>query len=264
VKQALRRLYLRSFDLIIVASALEERDSSRGRPRTRSAVIPHPLPAGGVRARPRRSPPPRGVIRLGYLGRLDPKKNVDLLLRALAALPETVRLRIAGDGPPELRESLSALMGQLGIESRVEWLGFVSTKEKPRFFDSIHLLVMPSSYECFGMAAAEALRAHVPVLVSRQTGIAETVERYDCGYVTPVTVDGLAGTILSILADREGLAARAARAAEVAAQEFSLDAHGARLRYEYEQLLKRREAPGDPKVALERSRRVDAPELSSR
>lgn len=238
-KRLLRSAYLRGFDLVVFSSELEQTDTCGGRRGWRSVVIRHPVEyVSACEERPRDG----AELRLGFLGRFDPKKNLDLLVRAVAVLPEGVIVRVAGDGVPEVARAVRRLALELGVEGRIEWLGFIAEEDKPALFRSIDLLVMPSAYECFGVAAAEALAAGVPVLVSPRTGIAEVVAAYGCGYVVEPEVSALARGLAAAVADVPALRARARRARAAAERELSLEAHGERLRREYEALLARRAA----------------------
>ena len=77
------------------------------------------------------------------------------------------------------------------MADRVKWLGFLDEAGKERFFQDIDLLAMPSAFESFGMAAAEAVTAGRPVLVSDGTGISEVVRNFGCGWVVNGTEPSL-------------------------------------------------------------------------
>jgi glycosyltransferase involved in cell wall biosynthesis len=236
LKRFLRRTYLRHFDLVVAASRLEKEDSLVRGMRARVVVVPHAVESARRTGGPLDTQSRPG-LRIGFLGRFDSKKNLDVLIRALALLPEDVTLRIAGDGPLELRRSLIELAAQIGVEDRIEWLGFLGPDAKPEFFDSIQILAMPSAYECFGMAAAEAMRAGVAPVVSPRTGIASTLESYGCGYVVEANPTALARLVADVRLREHELAEMGARAADAAEREFGLTAHGKRLRTAYEELL---------------------------
>jgi glycosyltransferase involved in cell wall biosynthesis len=238
IKPRLRRYYARRIGLYIMASALEARDSRSGGPAAtgRAAIIPHavwddraPLPS------PRDALGIESPLRLGYIGRLHGKKNVDMLLRALSGLPERVSLTIAGSGPDEDR--LRRLSMEIGVAGRVDWLGFVSGAAKDGFFRRIDLLAMPSAYECFGMAAAEALAAGVPVVLSENTGIAEIVRREGGGIVVRADQDALRLALKDLIAAPDRLATLSRQAIGATEAALSLSAHGVALYREYEKLL---------------------------
>jgi glycosyltransferase involved in cell wall biosynthesis len=244
IKRTLRRAYLNWFDLIITASSLELRDSRHGVSRARVITLHHPVgsPAPSAQALTTST---SANLRIGFLGRLVAKKNIDLLIRVLATLPETVTLRIAGEGTTEFSTSLQALARECRVDQRIEWLGFVSDEAKSAFFESIDLLALPSAYECFGMAAAEAMVAGVPVLVSPTCGVAEVVAAGG-GFIAAPTDEATEQILRSLFVDRSKLASAACRAV-ASARAFSLEEHGTRLKCEYESLLACRALdPGAP------------------
>lgn len=221
-KRLVAAMYRRRLAAIVYSSDIERRDSIvRGRPY--AAVIPHALPAVS-RCRPRVED---GRLRVGLLGRLHQKKRIDLLIRALALAPASVVLVVAGEGEEHGR--LTALANDLGVADRIEWLGFVDETGKEAFFGDIDVLAMPSDYECFGMAAAEAMAAGRPVIVSREVGVESTVEQYRGGWTCrrdPHEIADLLGRLLqtpSLVRERGNLAHHAA------ISKFSLDAHGTAL-----------------------------------
>ncbi|MEP7001167.1 MAG: glycosyltransferase family 4 protein [bacterium] len=112
-----------------------------------------------------------------YLGRLDEtQKGLDVLLDAFAlvlrAKPDA-QLRIAGRGPHEA--VLRARTQALGIQSSVQFLGAVTDAERDVLFSSAACQVVPSRFEGFGIAAAEALAAGVPLIVSDDPSLVEIV-----------------------------------------------------------------------------------------
>jgi glycosyltransferase involved in cell wall biosynthesis len=114
-----------------------------------------------------------GPLRIGFLGRLHPKKNLDVLIRAVRRASNDARLLVAGEGPSGYTANLKGLVAELEMEDRIEWLGFTEGSSKWHFIDQIDVLAMPSQYECFGMAAAEAIARGTPIIVSQHTGMAE-------------------------------------------------------------------------------------------
>lgn len=237
-KRILKRLYIRGASAIVFSSPLEADDSLPLHYHGRRAVIPHPVDrvtTTGSAPRRRRSD---GLV-VGFLGRLHHKKNVDLLIRAVSGAPVGVRLRIAGDGTPSDKARLVSLVRELDLDDRVDWLGFVSRRERQAFLESIDVLAMPSRYECFGMAAAEAMAHGVPTVVSSTSGIAAIVKRYECGVVIVPEVGTLTRVLRELERDGERLVELGRRAAAAALAELSMESHGARIRHEYEVLLAR-------------------------
>jgi glycosyltransferase involved in cell wall biosynthesis len=224
-KRLLRRFLLRAVDRVVLASELE-RDWS-GVDVRRSTVVPHPVveaPAAVDRrdGQGRRA----GELVIGFLGRLHPKKRLDLLLEAFAALPAPARLLVGGDQPASEFARLRRRVEETGLQDRIELAGFVRASAREAFFARIDVLVMPSAYESFGLVAAEAMTAGVPVVVSERTGVARTVARYRAGVVVPVDDrDALVAALATFIASPQD-AARMAANAKLAAQEtFSFDAY---------------------------------------
>lgn len=222
-KLALRGFIMRHVDTVVCASPLERDDSLRED--ERGVVIWHPV-VEDPRDRPIPAPPTPPTI--GYLGRLHPKKNVGVLLHAVARLPGT-RLIICGDGAADHRRELEALASHLEIEDRVAWRGHVDPPGRARAFAEAHVMAMPSAYECFGMAGAESLASGVPVVVTESTGIAAVVRAYGAGAVVPVGDPAALADALSQFTRLESAPADKARsrALRASADHFSFAAYGA-------------------------------------
>jgi glycosyltransferase involved in cell wall biosynthesis len=232
-KRGLRRWYLRRVDRIIVSSDLERRDSELDdAPRT--LAIPHPVLDETAPAPPPAAAP-GSALRIGFLGRLDPKKNLHRLVKALDGAPDA-RLIIGGDGDAAYRTEIEALIARHGVADRVTWLGFIDAAGKPDFFRNIDVVAMPSAFECFGLVAAEALGAGIPVILSPTVGIADLIADADCGVIVPPRADALAACFRR-LGDGIELTRWRANARTVALDLFSFAAHGTRLRAAYAALL---------------------------
>ncbi len=106
---------------------------------------------------------PDRVKLLLTVGRLVPQKNQKCLIAAFAKISPDFphwRLRIAGEG--ELRTELESQLKQLGLSGKVELLGAVSDIGKE--YDKADLFVLPSTYESFGLATAEAIMHGLPAI----------------------------------------------------------------------------------------------------
>jgi glycosyltransferase involved in cell wall biosynthesis len=150
------------------------------------------------------------------VGRLDPEKDHKTLLRAVGLVPGVV-LVLAGDGP--LSERLHTLADELGIASRVRFLG--KRMDVPQLLKAADVYVQPSLWEGFGIAALEAMAAGKPVIASNVPGLAEVIG--DAGILFPVgDVGHLAQSITTLLGDanyRQALG----EAAQQRSRMFSLD-----------------------------------------
>jgi glycosyltransferase involved in cell wall biosynthesis len=114
---------------------------------------------------------PLGPVRLLYVGRLLPRKGVDLLLSAfnrLAPLAD-VTLSIVGDGP--LRSELQAIQSPLARD-RTIWHGKLPNEQAIAQMGLADLFVLPSRYEPWGLVVNEAMAAGLPVIAHRHVGAA--------------------------------------------------------------------------------------------
>jgi glycosyltransferase involved in cell wall biosynthesis len=159
-------------------------------------------------------PEPKDTPYLLALSRLDPKKGVDLLIRAFHAVagaaPEW-RLIIAGDGSPAHVAELQALALAGPAASRITFCGWVGGEARRTWLRGATLFALPSHQENFGIAVVQAMAAGVAVLVSPGVSLAQEIEAAEAGWVTER--ETLAATLTSVLGDREachtrGLTAR--------------------------------------------------------
>lgn len=170
---------------------------------------------------------PEGVLRLLYLGRLDPKKGIENLFQSLALLSEVpLTLKLCGTGAPAYVMSLRALARELRISHQLEFTGHVDAERKNAAFQMCDVCVLPSHSENFGMALAEALGHGLPVIASRSTPW-EAVETRQCGLWRDNAPQSLAAAIARI-ADMD-LQAMGIRGRAWVKCEFSADAVAARM-----------------------------------
>jgi glycosyltransferase involved in cell wall biosynthesis len=151
-----------------------------------------------------------------YFGRLDwEQKGLDTLVssfRILAAQRPRLRLKIAGRGGDG--ERLRAAVRASGIEARVDILGGVEENRRDELFSGARLLLMPSRFEGFGMVAAEAMAAAIPVVGTDVDSLPEVVDPPRGGLLVPAgDPEALAEAADSLLSDddrrrRIGLEAR--------------------------------------------------------
>jgi glycosyltransferase involved in cell wall biosynthesis len=140
---------------------------------------------------------PRGKLVL-FLGRMTSQKGPEHFLAAakkVCDLFTDVKFVMAGDG--EQRVAMEELADDLGISDKVMFTGFLSKPEVETLFQTADVYVMPSVSEPFGIVSLEALRSDVPVIISRQSGVAELLH-----HVLKVDfwdTDDLANKILAVL-----------------------------------------------------------------
>jgi len=137
------------------------------------------------------------LLAIGTLGRC---KGQDVLLRALALLPESVHALLVGGADGHAREELERLVRSLGVGPRVRFLG--PRDDVPELLATSDLLVQPSRWEGFGRAVAEAMAAGVAVVASDVDGLREIVEHDRTGLLVPPDRPELLARALARLLDR--------------------------------------------------------------
>ena len=168
-----------------------------------------------------------------YVGGLEPYKNVETLVRAVAQLETPARLTIVGAGSEAVR--LKSVAESLGVAHRIEWLGRRSRNEVAELIPRHVALVVPSLSETFGLVCAEALACGRPV-VSTLCGGPEEVVPPGGGLFVPVGDPAAMAKAMDAVASGGFLfEAKAARA--YVEDKFSLSGIAARLEERYAQLL---------------------------
>ncbi|MCX6815887.1 MAG: glycosyltransferase family 4 protein [Candidatus Aenigmarchaeota archaeon] len=133
-----------------------------------------------------------------FLGRVTLQKGPDYFLRAAKKVAEKDRdvvFVVAGSGDMTTRMIEEAAW--LGISDRIFFTGYISDKEIEKLMKSASVLVMPSVSEPFGIVALEAMINKVPLIVSKQSGVIETVNH--CMKVDFWDVDEMANKMLALL-----------------------------------------------------------------
>jgi len=140
-----------------------------------------------------RFPHLRGQRILLFLSRIHPKKGVDLLIEAFAAVASSdPRLQLVIAGPDQVgwQESLQQRAAELGIAERITWPGMLSGELKWGAFRCAELFCLPSHQENFGIVVSEALACGLPVAIAEPVNIATEVAAAEAGLVHADTVAG--------------------------------------------------------------------------
>jgi glycosyltransferase involved in cell wall biosynthesis len=115
-----------------------------------------------------------------YTGGIEPRKNIDRLLKAYAGLAEELRRRhqlvIVCRVQPAERVLLDAQLRRLGVTGQVRFPGFVPDDDLMRLYQAAELFVFPALYEGFGLPIAEAMASGTPVIAARSSSLTELVQ----------------------------------------------------------------------------------------
>jgi len=174
-----------------------------------------------------------------FVGRIEPLKGIDVLLRAAAQLEGRFRLLVVGGDAKDAgrKAELKELADGLGISSKVTFMDAVPHDELPAYYNAADICVVPSYYESFGLVAVEAMACGVPVVASRVGGLRETVQDGQTGYLVPWRCPEPFAERLELLLNNETLRRSLGREARAAAERFRWSEVAARVEEVYHELV---------------------------
>jgi len=182
-----------SGERILASYGIDAHVSYLGVDPDRFAPAPHPSTAAG--------PPGAGPGRVVAVGRFNPSKRHDLVIEALAEIPEPDRphLTIVGEGPvSRTDDALRDLGADLGVE--LEIARAASDEDLITHYRSATATICASELEPFGLTALESIACGTPVVAVRQGGFRETIEDGRTGVLVDPTARALADGVRRILA----------------------------------------------------------------
>jgi D-inositol-3-phosphate glycosyltransferase len=160
-----------------------------------------------------------------YVGRIEPLKGLDILLKAVARLEDRAdtRLLIVGGrhGEDAELERLKTIAAQLGIADMVSFTGAVKQTLLPNYYSAADVFVLPSYYESFGLVALEAMACGTPVVVSRVGGLKSFIRDGETGYLIPWRCPEPFTQRLDMLLSNPALRETMGKAARAKAQQMS-------------------------------------------
>lgn len=165
---------------------------------------------------------PKDVKRIGYLGRIHPRKRVERLIEIWSRLNEPGELLIMGEGDSVYMDFLKKKVKRLGLK-KVCFEGFVTGEKKNRLLASLTCLVVPSDFENFGIITPEALLQEIPVIAT--TGSPwQDLCIFQCGWWVNNDVDTLTEAVQEALSlKEEELQAMGKRGRQLVLDKYSVD-----------------------------------------
>lgn len=223
---SLARAWRRADGVIAISHAVSRwLTKGCGVPTTHVHVVHYGIewqPFAGAAARRKRRP---AAPLIGTMGRIDPVKGHETLIRAMPAVVArwpAARLRIAGHDPFGYGARLRELAVRLGVADRVELCGFVD--DVAAFFADLDVFAFASRSEGFGQVVIEAMAAGLPVVASRIDPLTEIVRDGRTGLlVTLDDADAFAGSLLALLSDPARAAAMGLEGQRHVADRFSVE-----------------------------------------
>lgn len=170
-----------------------------------------------------------GEVWLVNTARLEYQKAQDDVIRALPLLPERVKFLVVGGGTDE--SMLKALVQELGLESRVMFVGQVTREEVTAYRKASDIFTGPSRSEGLGNAFLSAMASRLPVVATREGGLADFMEDSKTGWVVEKdSPEQIAAAVQDILADPDKVARITANARAMVEREYDWDMVAAQMR----------------------------------
>lgn len=159
------------------------------------AVIPNPVE---IKEYPHKKKD--GVFRLGYLGRLSPRKNVEGLIHAFAELGDVAKsaeLLIIGGGDKEYERFLCSEVERLRLQN-IRFVGFLSGEAKDEAIASCSVLAMPSEFENLGNVILEGLVRGIPCIATKGSPWSE-LESRNCGWWVDYSQEAITDAVHAVI-----------------------------------------------------------------
>lgn len=170
------------------------------------------------------------TIRLICVSHLhEPRKNIDVLLRAIALLTDKLKfsMRVIGDGP--LKNDYETLCRTLNLSDVVKFEGSLHQNRIEQLLDDSDMFILPSFPEAFGIVFAEALARGIPVVTCKGNGGGEELRLlgYPSVLAEPLSSDDLSGKILALAQNAEAMNEMSYTGRKIAGENFTWERNAA-------------------------------------
>ncbi|MEL6223843.1 MAG: hormogonium polysaccharide biosynthesis glycosyltransferase HpsP [Cyanobacteria bacterium J06627_8] len=161
-----------------------------------------------------------------FMSRIDPKKGLDLLIPALLQLRQEgilFRFVLAGSNPqdPSYEQAIGDRIRSSPLANCTQITGFVTGDAKANHLQCADVFVLPSYYENFGIAVAEAMAASIPVVISDHVHICRDVRKGNAGWVCSCNIQDLTQSLREALTQEAERQHRGQNARQWAADHYS-------------------------------------------
>jgi glycosyltransferase involved in cell wall biosynthesis len=175
-----------------------------------------------------------------FMGRLNIKKGLDLLLPAFARVQSQIPdLILILAGPDDgYKSETEAFIRTNHLDHKIKMVGMLTDTDKKEALSDADVFVLPSYSEGFSIAVLEAMTSRVPTLVSDRVGFGDYIRQYDAACLTPLTVDGVAEGFLKILQDPEYRQQLIKQAYKMVTENFDITVVANQLLEEYKKIKK--------------------------
>lgn len=126
------------------------------------------------------------VFTVGFISRIDPKKGLDILIKALSKVSFDYKLKVAGTGEDDYVNKLKTLAIECGNADKIEWVGWKDNVQKMKFYSEIDLFALTSHNENFAVVVIESLSVGTPVFLGKNVGLSSYVAEKQLGWITNI------------------------------------------------------------------------------
>lgn len=179
------------------------------------------------------------IFRLGYLGRLSPRKNVESLIYAFAELKEETKnaeLLIIGGGDDQYEFFLKSEVNRLGLNN-VVFTGFLNGEDKDKALASCSVLAMPSEFENLGNVVLEGLVRKIPCIATNGSPW-EELNTESCGWQVPYNQQEITNAVrLALHTSKEELKKMGERGYNLMKNRYSVEIVSQNMKLLYEWIL---------------------------
>jgi glycosyltransferase involved in cell wall biosynthesis len=177
-----------------------------------------------------------------FMSRIEPKKGLNLLIPALESILESgieFHFVLAGSNPQDAdyETQIKVQIQNSSLAKYTTITGFVSGDLKVELLTNSDLFVLPSYYENFGIAVAEAMAAGKPVVISDRIHISEDIQQAEAGWVGPLEPGAIASLIKSAILNPDERKRRGLNAKEYAKKHYNWEAIAQKTIAAYQQIL---------------------------
>ncbi|QIR35689.1 glycosyltransferase [Tolypothrix sp. PCC 7910] len=223
-------------------SSQEAKISARFGVATQDLVIPLGVIPPKLATHQQKLEIPKDVPVILFMSRIDPKKGLNLLIPALEKVLTAgcnFHFVLAGTNPqdPDYEQSIISQIQNSLLRSHTTITGFVTGELKASLLQAADVFVLPSYYENFGIAVAEAMVAGVPVVISDQVHICHQVSESESGWVGELDVQVLVNLLHIALQNPAERQRRGLNAQQYALQHYSWNAIAHQMISAYQQIL---------------------------
>lgn len=185
------------------------------------------------------------VRRIGYLGRISRRKNVEGLIHAfheLGSEANDAELLIIGGGNDQYERELHQLVEQYQLKN-IRFAGFLSGEEKDKALASCSVLAMPSEFENLGNVILEGLVRRIPCIATTGSPWQE-LESYHCGWWVPYSQEDITNAVrCAIKTTDEDLSVLGRNGRRLMEEHYSVEAIAEKMKALYEWILGKRTKP---------------------